>query len=138
MNIGMKNKRLYRINSVSGIDKKIYVEINGQQQYVFIRGKNVENPIVLYLHGGPANPDSFMTYEFAMELCSDYTFVSWDQRGCGRTYYKNKKTDSRNETASFGQALKDVDVLVEYLCNRFCKEQVVIMGHSYGALCTRF
>ena len=51
---------------------------------------------------------------------------------------KNKKTDSRNETVSFGQALKDVDVLVEYLCNRFCKEQVVIMGHLYGALCTRF
>jgi dipeptidyl aminopeptidase/acylaminoacyl peptidase len=64
---------MYRIDSVFGIDEKLYVELNGQQQYVFIRGENVKNPIVLYLHGGPANPDSFMLYEFASELCSDYT-----------------------------------------------------------------
>lgn len=62
------------------------------------------------LHGGSAKPDSFMTYEFARELCSDYTFVSWNQRGCGRTYYKNNRADSKNETASFEQALKDEDV----------------------------
>ena len=37
-----------------------------------------------------------------------------DQRGCGRTYYKNKELDSQNETASFEQALKDVDALVDY------------------------
>lgn len=61
VNIGMRNKRIYKIDAVSGIDEKIYVDINGQQQYVFIRGIDVKNPIILYLHGGPANPDSFMT-----------------------------------------------------------------------------
>lgn len=134
VNIDMRNKRIYKIDAVSGIDEKIYVDINGQQQYVFIRGIDVKNPIILYLHGGPANPDSFMTYEFAREICSDFTFVSWDQRGCGRTYYKNKKADSKNETATFEQALKDVDGLVDYLCDRFRKEKVIIMGHSYGSL----
>lgn len=75
-----------------------------------------------------------MTYGFAGEMCCGYTLVLWDQRGCGRTYYKNKRVDSENETASLEQALKAADGLIEYLCNRFCKEQVVIMGHSYGAL----
>lgn len=39
VNIGMRNKRIYRIDAVSGIDEKIYVDINGQQQYVFIRNR---------------------------------------------------------------------------------------------------
>ena len=39
VNIGMRNKRIYKIDAVSGIDEKIYVDINGQQQYVFIRNR---------------------------------------------------------------------------------------------------
>lgn len=116
------------------MDEKIYVDINGQKQYVFIRTKDIKNPIILNLHGGPANPDSFITYEFAKEISTDFTFVSWDQRGCGRTYYKNKELDNRNESATFEQALRDVDALIEYLCERFHKQQVIIMGHSYGSL----
>lgn len=124
----------YRILSSNGIDEKIYVNINGHNQYVFIRGKDVNNPIILNLHGGPANPDAFLTYEFAKEISNDFTYVSWDQRGCGRTYYKNKNIDLKNDTVDFEQALKDVDVLVKYLCKRFKKDKVIIMGHSYGSL----
>ena len=61
-------KKQYRILSPQGIDEKIYVNINGQEQYVFIRGMDVNNPIILNLHGGPANPDAFFTYEFAKEI----------------------------------------------------------------------
>ncbi len=127
-------KKKYRILSSNGIDEKIYVNINGHNQYVFIRGKDVNNPIILNLHGGPANPDAFFTYEFAKEIIEEFTYVSWDQRGCGRTYYKNKYIDPKNESADFGQAIKDVDELVNYLCKRFKKKKVVIMGHSYGSL----
>lgn len=37
-------------------------------------------------------------------------------------------------TATFEQALKDLDELVAYLCNRFKKERVILFGHSYGTL----
>ena len=47
-------KKKYRILSSNGIDEKLYVNINGHNQYVFIRGKDVNNPIILNLHGGPA------------------------------------------------------------------------------------
>ena len=127
-------KKKYRILSSNGIDEKLYVNINGHNQYVFIRGKDVNNPIILNLHGGPANPDAFFTYEFAKEIIEEFTYVSWDQRGCGRTYYKNKHIDPKNESTDFGQAIKDVDELVNYLCKRFKKNKVVIMGHSYGSL----
>ena len=127
-------KKQYRILSPQGIDEKIYVNINGQEQYVFIRGMDVNNPIILNLHGGPANPDAFFTYEFAKEIIDEFTYVSWDQRGCGRTYYKNKRIDPQNESANFEQAIKDVDELVKYLCIRLKKDKVIIMGHSYGSL----
>jgi len=127
-------KKKYRIRSSNGIDEKLYVNINGQDQYVFIRGKDVNNPIILNLHGGPANPDAYFTYEFAKEISEGFTYVSWDQRGCGRTYYKNRNIDFENKTADFEQAIKDVDELVKYLCMRFKKDKVIIMGHSYGSL----
>ncbi len=127
-------KRKYRILSSSGIDEKLYININGHNQYVFIRGKDINNPIILNIHGGPANPDAFLTYEFAQEITDEFTYVSWDQRGCGRTYYKNKHIDPKNESTDFGQAIKDVDALVNYLCKRFKKSKIVIMGHSYGSL----
>jgi pimeloyl-ACP methyl ester carboxylesterase len=127
-------KRKYRILSSRGIDEKLYVNINGHNQYVFIRGKDINNPIILNLHGGPANPDAFFTYEFAQEITDEFTYVSWDQRGCGRTYYKNKHIDPKNESTDFGQAIRDVDELVNYLCKRFKKNKIVIMGHSYGSL----
>ena len=127
-------KKKYRILSSNGIDEKLFVNINGHNQYVFIRGKDINNPIILNLHGGPANPDAFFTYEFAKEIIDDYVYVSWDQRGCGRTYYQNKRIDSKNKTVDFEQAIKDVDELIKYLCKRFNKDKVIIMGHSYGSL----
>ena len=122
------------INMENGVDEGIYVSLCDQEQYVLIRGENTENPIVVYLHGGPSSPDTFITYAFADELMDDYTIVGWDQRGCGRTYYRNKNLDIHNDATSFDQALEDLDALVDYLCNRFAQEKVIIMGHSYGTI----
>ena len=108
------------MKSTYSISEKIYLPINGQEQYVYIRGNHTENPVILNLHGGPASPDTVFTYKFAKEICDEYTFVSWEQRGCGRT--------------TFEQALQDVDVLVTYLCERFSKDKIILMGHSYGTI----
>ena len=118
----------------NGINETTYVDLNGQEQYVMMMGQDSSNPVIIYLHGGPAGPDTFMTYCFSDYLTDEYTFVGWDQRGCGRTYYKNKKVDPNNETVSFDQALEDLDALVTYVCDRFGQDKVIIMGHSYGTM----
>ena len=64
----------------------------------------------------------------------DYTVVAWNQRGCGRTYYKNKDNDPYNDTATFEQAQADLDALVDYVCDRFQQENVILVGHSYGTM----
>lgn len=67
-------------------------------------------------------------------MTDDYTVVSWDQRGCGRTYYHNAETDPDNSTVTFEQAEEDLNALVDYVCDRFGQDKVIIMGHSYGSL----
>lgn len=115
-----------------GIDEEIYVPLDGQEQYLLIRGNDVGNPLIIWLHGGPAAPDAYTNYVFQQELVDSYTFVNWDQRGCGRTYFRNREDDPQNNTATFAQTQKDLDALVEYLCERFQKDKVIIIGHSYG------
>ena len=102
------------------------------KQFITIRGKNKDNPVILYLHGGPLSPDSYVSYLFSNDLIDDYTFVCWDQRGCGRTYVAND--DKSNATVSFEQALDDVDVLTDYLLDRFGQDKIIIIGHSYGSI----
>ena len=122
------------ISEKTGIDEGIYVPLGGQEQYLLIRGENKENPVIIWLHGGPSGSDTFANYAFTKHLEDEYTVVGWDQRGCGRTYYRNKKADPNNETATFDQAQQDLDELVDYVCNRFGKKQVILMGHSYGTM----
>lgn len=119
---------------VYGVDEEAYVALGGQEQYVLMRGMNNDNPIIIYLHGGPSSPDTYVTYGFTDYLIDEYTIVAWDQRGCGRTYFHNIENDSQNITASFEQAKADLDELVDYTLKRFGKEQVIILGHSYGTI----
>ena len=121
-------------NLINGVDEALYLPLNGQEQYVLMTGRDISNPVILYLHGGPSSPDSTVTYSFADRLADRYTFVCWDQRGCGRTYFRNLSKDPENATATFEQALADVDALVDYLRERFGQDKVIIMGHSYGTI----
>lgn len=117
-----------------GIDEGLYVTLGGQEQYVLIRGEKTDNPVIIWLHGGPSGSDAFANYTFQKYLVDDYTVVNWDQRGCGRTYFRNKKLDPNNETATFKQAQTDLDELVDYVCNRFQTGKVILVGHSYGTM----
>ena len=103
----------------NGIDEETYLNLGGQEQYVLMRGTNINNPTIIYLHGGPSSPDSFVSYGFTNYLVDDYTVISWDQRGCGKTYFHNIKKDTKNKSISFEQSLEDLNDLVEYALKRF-------------------
>ncbi len=122
----------HKVMYKNGVNETTYLDINGQQQYVMIMGCDTSNPVIIYLHGGPSSPDTCISYCFTDYLTDEYTVICWDQRGCGRTYFKNTKVDSENQTATFEQALADLDELVSYACDRFKQDKIIIMGHSYG------
>jgi pimeloyl-ACP methyl ester carboxylesterase len=122
-----------KITTENGIQENIMVEIGGIKQYLQIRGKNKDNPVVVFLHGGPGSPTTFINYTYQLPLEENYTFASWDQRGCGRTYYANPDMDMKAQLSK-DILLKDLDDLVDYLRSRFKQDKVIIMGHSWGTV----
>jgi pimeloyl-ACP methyl ester carboxylesterase len=72
-----------------GIDEKIKLHINGIDQWISVRGKDRRNPILLFLHGGPASPAMPEGYTFQTPWEDYFTVVQWDQRGSGKTYRAN-------------------------------------------------
>ena len=123
-----------RITGENSVDEGVYVDLGGQEQYLLIRGADASNPVIIWLHGGPSSPDAFVNHAWQQHLTDRYTFINWDQRGCGRTYFRNADDDPDNLTATFGQALTDLDALVDYARGRFGQEQVILVGHSYGTM----
>lgn len=119
-----------KIDADMGIQENIYITIGGIEQYVQIRGENRNNPIILWLHGGPGFPLTYLTYYYQTALEKDYTVVCWEQRGCGRTFYRNKG----NDNLTIEQLLADTDNVIDYLRERFGQEKIVIIGQSWGTV----
>ena len=126
----MVNGSHYRIDTPDGIQEDAYVEIGGIEQFMQIRGEDLNNPVVLWLHGGPGFPLTYMNYYYQGELEKNFTVACLEQRGCGRTYYKN--THAAN--ASPDDLLSDIHEAVEVLKKRFHKEKVIIMAQSWGTV----
>lgn len=49
------NTRLLQIHTPNRIIESHYVNIGGIDQWVTIRGEDYHNPILLFIHGGPAS-----------------------------------------------------------------------------------
>jgi pimeloyl-ACP methyl ester carboxylesterase len=111
---------------VGSISEKVFVNINGLQQGMFIRSKDETNPVLLYLHGGM--PDYFFTQRYPTGLEEYFTVVWWDQRGAGLSYSAHIPT----ETMTLEQFISDTLEVTNYLRDRFGKEKIYLMGHSGG------
>ena len=62
----------YAIDSAKGVDEAMYVHLGGIDQWITIRGEDRQNPVLLFVHGGPGdvtNPWSF-AYFAAWESAS--------------------------------------------------------------------
>lgn len=106
----------------NSISEKLFLDINGVKQGMFIKGENINNPVILYLHGGM--PDYFLTEKYPTHLEKDFTIVWWEQRGSG--------ISQTSGTVSVDQLIDDTVTLTEYLIKRFGKEKIYLMGHSGG------
>jgi pimeloyl-ACP methyl ester carboxylesterase len=108
------------------ISEKIRVEINGVEQGMFIKSKDENHPVLLYLHGGM--PDYFMTQRYPIGLEEIFTVVWWEQRGAGLSY----SPDIPPESLTLEQLISDTLAVTNYLRARFGQEKIYLMGHSGG------
>ncbi|MDP3461934.1 MAG: alpha/beta hydrolase [Bacteroidales bacterium] len=109
-----------------GISEKIYLNINGVKQGMFIQSKDSTSPVLLYLHGGI--PDFFLTKKYPTGLEDIFTVVWWDQRWAGLSFNANMSGDS----ITLEQMISDTKEVTNYLLKRFGQEKIYLMGRSGG------
>ena len=95
---------------------------------MFIRGRNINNPVLLYVHGGPAFPNYFLIEKYAPGLEDYFTVCYWEQRGGGLSYSPDVTLESMN----FEQLASDAIEVTNYLRERFSKEKIYMIAHSGG------
>jgi pimeloyl-ACP methyl ester carboxylesterase len=113
----------------NSISEKIWVEINGIEQGMFIESQNDGNPVLLMVHGGPGMPDHFLTDRYPTGLEELFTVVWWEQRGTGLSYHG----DIPAKTMTVNQFVSDTLAVTNYLRSRFGKAKIYLMGHSWGS-----
>lgn len=111
------------------MDVKERVVLGNLLQTIHIKGKNRNNPVLLFLHGGPGISNRHTVMQTNNDLLDFFTLVAWDQRGTAGSYFGAKKEDLTIERLT-----DDASELVEYLCDKFNKKKIFVIGGSWGSL----
>ena len=112
----------------ASISEKISVNINGKKQGMFIKSKDKNNPVLLFVHGGPGMPEYAISREYPLVLENLFSVCWWEQRGTGMSYSSYLKPDE----LSFEKLTEDIIEVSNYLRKRFGQEKIYLMAHSGG------
>jgi len=115
-----------------GINESMYVDINNSKQWISIYGKDTNNPVILYLHGGPGGATSYLDYKSLRKWSDVYTVVSWDQRDVGLSAKNNE--GQKDITYTKELFMTDAQELTNFLLNHLKKDKIALVGHSWGTL----
>jgi len=122
-----------KIVSANGVEELVEIPIGGTQQWISVRGRDRDNPILLMIHGGPASPEMPTSWYFQGGWEEYFTVVQWDQRGSGKTYNAN---DPKliGPTLSLERITQDAEEVVQYLRVKYHKDKIFVLGHSWGSV----
>jgi pimeloyl-ACP methyl ester carboxylesterase len=111
--------------SIASLEK---VELGGGEQWISIRGYSVDNPVLLYLHGGPGQSGLPFTRFLFADIARDFVVVDWDQRGNGKSFPALEPT----ATHTLDRIVDDTAELAVYLRSRFGERKIYLAGTSWG------
>lgn len=111
------------------LSERVFVEINGIRQGMFIQSRDPSNPVLLFLHGGPGMPEFFLNNTHPSGLEDDFTVVWWEQRGAGLSW----SPDIPPQSMTVAQMIADTVEVADYLRDRFQQDKIYLLGHSWGS-----
>jgi pimeloyl-ACP methyl ester carboxylesterase len=112
--------------SIATLEK---VSINGTEQWITIRGHDVDKPILLHLGMGGPGGGGFATRSLFEPLEKDFVVVSWDEPGTGKSY--NALPIATLTTRRF---VADAYALTLYLRERFHQDKIYVYGVSWSSI----
>ncbi|MHA1995952.1 MAG: alpha/beta fold hydrolase, partial [Candidatus Hodarchaeales archaeon] len=121
-----------KIKTSNGISSLEEITLGDLKQWIFIRGTDQNNPVLLFLHGGPGTTLLGMSSSRKndKELIKHFTVVHWDQRGAGKSFNRDIPVESLN----LDRFVEDCNELIEYLKKKFSTQKVFIVAHSGGTM----
>jgi len=113
-------------NSVAEI---VSTGIGGHEQSLLIRGRDKDNPVMLFLAGGPGGTE-IGTMRNDVSLEENFVVATWDQRGVGKSYAALDPV----ETLTLEQMVSDTLEVTNYLRERFGQDKIYLVGNSWGTI----
>jgi len=110
------------------ISEKLWIEVENTKLGLIIKSVNSENPVLLLLGGGPEIPEYFLESEYGSNLDKYFTLCYINYRGTALSYDKNLKKENLTSEAYFNDCI----TVAKYLCKRFNKNKIFLLGHSFG------
>ncbi len=126
-------KDLGHIVAPSGVQEAYKTRIGGIDQWINVRGQDKDNPVILFVHGGPASPLIPAIWQFQRPLEEYFTIVNYDQRAAGKTFNETAP-ESISDTIHIPRYIDDAIEIAEYIKTRYHKDKVILMGHSWGTV----
>lgn len=124
---------LQRIVAPAGIQQSYKTRIGGIEQWLYVRGQDCANPVILFVHGGPAAPLIPGAWEFQRPIEEYFTVVHYDQRGAGKTFLESE-SDDIGDSIRTEQYVADAIEIAEHIRARLGKDKLILMGHSWGTV----
>ncbi len=121
-----KTPNIDRKGSIASLEQ---ISLVGVKQWVLIRGHEVSNPLILFLHGGLGMPTMYLAHAFQQELERDFVVAHWDRAGAGKSFTEHLP----DSCLSVSQRLNDTIQLTRLLMARFEKDRIYLLGHSFGS-----
>ena len=112
----------------NAVSELIKVELNGRKQWISIRGHDKDNPVLLFLAGGPGGTQMAAVRHELSRLEKHFVVVNWDQPGSGKSY--GVKNEGKITVDTY---IDDGIALTEYLISRFSTEKIYLIGESWGS-----
>ena len=113
-------------SSITTLEK---ININGTEQWITIRGQDVNKPILLNLGMGGPGGGGFSTRSLYEPLEKDFLVVSWDEPGTGKAYHAVPIS-----TLTVDRFVEDAYTLTIYLRQRFHQEKIYVYGVSWSSI----
>ena len=107
----------------------VEIDVNGHDQTIMIRGYSVDNPVLLFLAGGPGGSELGAMRRHLPELEQHVTVATWDQRGTGHSYPSLDPTS----TLTLDGIVADTLDVTDYLRDRFGQDTIYLAGQSWGS-----
>lgn len=116
------------IDGDNAISELREITVNDSKQWLTLRGKNKDAPVILFLSGGPGGSQMGNARVALSELEDNSVMVQWDQPGSGKSRWAVPR-----QQITLDRYLQDGHAVTQYLKQKFGKKKIYVIGESWGS-----